>query len=425
MEANNNLYRLLKTKEIIEILDGDISYGVIEKEYEYKITISMPKLSGPDLCSLSTVFGLPVTYYWDKTGTNLSRWKYLDNLMEYCLKSNKFSELLTYLFSVDRFRKIMNQRTSDEIEEIYTAITKEIINKINGILYFGGHELINDNNKYIVQEKKSEANVADNKSVKELNVETNKRMGIGELLRFDITRCNDVLEKLVDENEARNIYIETTARYDRIIPNFSENLYSYYEDSHFYDPQLSLSALQHNIKVIMQKMIIFNAEKNEMDKREPKEKIQMVGNKVFIVHGHDEVAKTEMARVIEKAGLTAIILHEQADSGLTIIEKIEKYSDVAFAVVLYTECDKGRAKEDEVIDKKYRARQNVVFEHGYLIGKLGRENVAAFVKGEVETPGDISGVVYTSMDTAGAWKNALAKNMRQAGLKINFESMLL
>lgn len=161
-----------------------------------------------------------------------------------------------------------------------------------------------------------------------------------------------------------------------------------------------------------------------------REKVEMINtertisNKVFIVHGHDETAKIDTARVLEKADFEAIILHEQADGGLTIIEKIEKYTDVDFAVVLYTECDKGRAKEEPVDDEKYRARQNVVFEHGYLIGKLGRNKVCALVKGNVETPGDISGVVYTPMDTAGAWKLHLFKNMKEAGLNVDYNKAL-
>lgn len=141
--------------------------------------------------------------------------------------------------------------------------------------------------------------------------------------------------------------------------------------------------------------------------------------KVFIVHGHDNAAKQEMARTLENAGFEAIILHEQADTGLTIIEKIERYTDVNYAVVLYTECDLGRSKKDPVENEKNRARQNVVFEHGYLIGKLGRDHVSALVKGDVETPGDISGVVYTKMDEDGAWKMALARNMKAVGLNVD------
>ena len=159
---------------------------------------------------------------------------------------------------------------------------------------------------------------------------------------------------------------------------------------------------------------------DEYEKNEVKE----MNKRVFIVHGHDSEAKEVLARTLEKAGFEAIILHEQADGGRTIIEKIEEYTDVCFAVVLYTECDLGRAKEQGQNEERYRARQNVVFEHGYLIGKLSRKRVCAMVKGDVETPGDISGVLYTPMDQEGAWKLRLAKNMKEAGIDIDLNKWI-
>ncbi len=139
-------------------------------------------------------------------------------------------------------------------------------------------------------------------------------------------------------------------------------------------------------------------------------------SQVFIVHGHDELAKLEMADFIEGLGLEPIILHMQATSGRTIIEKIEHYSNVGFGVVLYTPCDVG--SKVGVLAGSYRARQNVVFEHGYLIGKLGRSRVAAVVKGVVETPNDISGVVYLSLDGHGGWRDELRKEMRSVGYNV-------
>lgn len=136
-------------------------------------------------------------------------------------------------------------------------------------------------------------------------------------------------------------------------------------------------------------------------------------SKVFIVHGRDSSTKLEVARFIERLGFVPIILNEQPNEGMTIIEKIEKYSEVGYGVVLYTPCDIGYMKDDES-NKKYRARQNVVFEHGYLVAKLGRKNVATLVKNGVETPNDISGVVYIDFDEKGAWKFELAKNLKNA-----------
>lgn len=159
-------------------------------------------------------------------------------------------------------------------------------------------------------------------------------------------------------------------------------------------------------------------------KKHTKPKIEKVLNKskVFIVHGHDEEAKSKTARFVEKLGFEAIILHEQASSSKTIIEKIEEYSNVGFGIILYTPCDIG-AKQTEKPEYKSRARQNVVFEHGFLIGKLKRNNVCALVKDTVETPNDISGVVYINMDKSGAWMYSVAKEMKEAGYKVDMNKI--
>lgn len=99
---NNNNFGLLRKKEILAILDGDTSFGEYEfPEDDKTIRISMPYLSGPDLCEISSLFGLPVTY--PRSGGALSRWEYLDNLFAFCIRSNKVSELLSYLFDKNKF----------------------------------------------------------------------------------------------------------------------------------------------------------------------------------------------------------------------------------------------------------------------------------------------------------------------------------
>lgn len=144
-------------------------------------------------------------------------------------------------------------------------------------------------------------------------------------------------------------------------------------------------------------------------------------SKVFIVHGRDDLAKTSAARFVEKLGLKAVILHEQVSGGKTIIEKIEEHTNVGFALVLYTPCDLGGLVGDT---PKARARQNVVFEHGYLISKLGRCNVCALVKNGTEVPNDISGVVYVPLDEHGAWHLTVAKELRNAGYDIDMNKVI-
>jgi predicted nucleotide-binding protein len=148
----------------------------------------------------------------------------------------------------------------------------------------------------------------------------------------------------------------------------------------------------------------------------------LTNKRVFIVHGHDELTKTKTARFIEKLGFEAVILHEQASKGMTIIEKIEANTDVGFAIILYTGDDCGNTKiAAETGNLNNRARQNVVFEHGYLIAKLTRKHVVPLVSGRLELPSDISGVIY--VDDAN-WQIEIAKEMKAAGYSVDFNKIV-
>lgn len=142
----------------------------------------------------------------------------------------------------------------------------------------------------------------------------------------------------------------------------------------------------------------------------------VASNEIFVVHGHDNETKNEVRTYLESLGLVPIILHMQASSGMTIIEKIDHYSNVEHAVVLYTECDVGAMRNST--NYSWRARQNVVFEHGYLIGKLGRAKVTALVKGNVEVPNDISGIVYVPMGVSDEWKTGLLNELKATGFEL-------
>lgn len=151
--------------------------------------------------------------------------------------------------------------------------------------------------------------------------------------------------------------------------------------------------------------------------------VEIDNKKVFIVHGHDESVKISVARFLERLDLKPIILHEQASGGATIIEKIENNADVGFGIVLYTPCDLGKAKASDEL--QMRARQNVVFEHGYLIGRLGRSNVCALVKDDIEKPNDILGVVYINYDSGNGWHMDLFKELKNAGYDLDANKLFV
>jgi predicted nucleotide-binding protein len=136
-------------------------------------------------------------------------------------------------------------------------------------------------------------------------------------------------------------------------------------------------------------------------------------NKVFLVHGRDPGALHEVARFLEKIGLDVTILHERPNKGRTLISKFEEESaDIGYAVVLMTADDLGGLRGAKPAE---RARQNVVFELGFFIGRLGAQNVCALISPGIERPSDFEAVVYIELD-GGKWKTELARELRAAGV---------
>jgi predicted nucleotide-binding protein len=157
---------------------------------------------------------------------------------------------------------------------------------------------------------------------------------------------------------------------------------------------------------------------------QPAQRGTIGGNrKIFLVHGHAEEAKQTVAAFLKTLWLDVVVLHEQPNQGQTIVEKFEKHSDVGFAVVLLTPDDVGAsAREPE--KTKRRARQNVILELGYFIGKLGRKRVCPLYTEGVELPSDIHGVLYVRYDHSGAWRSQLAKEINAAGIKVDSKEVL-
>lgn len=146
--------------------------------------------------------------------------------------------------------------------------------------------------------------------------------------------------------------------------------------------------------------------------------------KVFVVHGHDGATREACARFLERLDLEPVILHEQPNAGRTIIEKFHDYADVGFAVVLLTADDKGGTKDVEPAALQSRARQNVIFELGFFVGKLGRSKVCALYENGVELPSDYDGVLFIPLDVGGSWKFKLCREMKVAGIDVDLNKAI-
>jgi predicted nucleotide-binding protein len=251
----------------------------------------------------------------------------------------------------------------------------------------------------------------------------------GELRRRDIASDEQLSQAWKDETRWSNYNKDLLTRlfdnpslaneYDR--PTFSiasDDLFDRISDFH-----REVDQKLNQLESILERLDLIPEISGNVVVSTPKAIASTVNNDIFIVHGHDEAAKHTVARFIEKLDLQPIILHEKPNAGRTLIEKFEHHSAVSFAIVLLTPDDVGHPKgrEDE---KSPRARQNVIFELGYFLGKLTRARVCALHQGDVEILSDYLGVVYIPMDTSGAWQLQLAKEMKQAGLDVDLNKAL-
>jgi len=177
-----------------------------------------------------------------------------------------------------------------------------------------------------------------------------------------------------------------------------------------------------SVRQLVAKLPLIKTEMHEVKQKTVDNYDQVSNNNIFIVHGHNNEVKINVARTLEKLGLNPIILHEQSNAGKTVIEKFEEHSNVSFAIVLLTDDDLGKSKKDDKLNS--RARQNVILELGYFIGKLGRNRVCPLYSKGVELPSDLYGLLYLELDQSEYWKINLAKELKTAGYDIDVNKII-
>jgi len=126
-------FSLLINRKIIDVLIGDVKlYG----------EFSLPYMSGPELCQVSTTFGLARTYTWGNIGVaNKSRWEYMQDLMKHLNPQGRIPDLLSYLMQQDRFKNLIGVGDIQKVDETYKGVIKSAIDAINAQLVIARVEL--------------------------------------------------------------------------------------------------------------------------------------------------------------------------------------------------------------------------------------------------------------------------------------------
>jgi predicted nucleotide-binding protein len=151
--------------------------------------------------------------------------------------------------------------------------------------------------------------------------------------------------------------------------------------------------------------------------------------KVFVVHGHDNVAREQLELVLHRLSLEPFVLANTGGGGMTIIEALEQeivnpHIRARFGIVLLTPDDMGWAQREGELSRQPRARQNVVLEMGMMLAALGRPNVAILKKGHIDTPSDAQGVIYLPFnDHVKETVPKLVDRLRNAGFALDLDAI--
>jgi predicted nucleotide-binding protein len=161
---------------------------------------------------------------------------------------------------------------------------------------------------------------------------------------------------------------------------------------------------------------------NETDEKQTKQETSIDTKKIFIVHGRDEGVKAQISSLLLKMNLEPIILHQEANEGQTLIEKFEKHADVRAAIILFTCDDVGKYKDDSKEEK--RPRQNVIFEAGYFMGKLGRKHTIILAENGLNIQSDLQGYIYIPLDEHQRWHFEVARELKVLGFTIDMNKLV-
>lgn len=232
-------YKVLKNKRIVEVLDGDETFGNFERHDTDSyfgvadLKIAMPRLSGPDICDVAKTFGSTTEY----TGIK-SRWQYMFDLIDYGISSGRIPSIIAYLFDESNFTRGINiELSKDDFKKYYELTVESALERINTILHFGGNKMIIDNQRVLVVSNNTSEPEISIKNVSNLDRDyikllSKRAIGNVDSGNYDsaLTQARTILEETFDYVlEKRNIKPSTKGDINKLYKQVKDE-YKMHED---------------------------------------------------------------------------------------------------------------------------------------------------------------------------------------------------
>ena len=147
---------------------------------------------------------------------------------------------------------------------------------------------------------------------------------------------------------------------------------------------------------------------------------------IFVAYGYNEAMKDEVVTTLQKLDFPVIVREKTAEEGKTFTTNFLEFHDIGFAVVVLSGDDFGYSKEHEAHQAKLRPRQQIVFELGFLAGRLGRHRVYVLHQDSknFELPTAFFDITYTPYRKMGEWQLQLLRQLKRAGYPVDANKLI-
>jgi predicted nucleotide-binding protein len=150
--------------------------------------------------------------------------------------------------------------------------------------------------------------------------------------------------------------------------------------------------------------------------------------KVLLAHGRDDRWAQAVAHLLEQAGSHELtILDQRAEQRAELLEDAgDQRAAPRYAVVLLTADDIGGRRLESAEEPYFapRARQDVVFEMGFLAAALTPACVCVLYEEGVELPCELDEISHVRLDLAGTWQPKLLMKLRRAGFDYDLNRLV-
>jgi predicted nucleotide-binding protein len=148
--------------------------------------------------------------------------------------------------------------------------------------------------------------------------------------------------------------------------------------------------------------------------------------RILVVPGSDQLVNDEVLAFLSSVSAEIVKKDDDRRRGESLLDHLNRCGAMDFAVVILAADFFFYPRTQKPDSARLMAAQEIVFQMGYLVAKLGRERVVILYQesDHFRRPTDYFDIYYVPVTSNAVWKTDLAKRLKACGIAAPSESRL-